>query len=92
MQTKTYVMGQVWDAQLGANIYTDATLAEASAGFPSLRPDSAEPPTEFEKAGAELDKKARALMDERPGATYQQAFEYTLAANPNLKKIYGGVK
>ncbi|MBU1222309.1 MAG: hypothetical protein KKA22_04020 [Gammaproteobacteria bacterium] len=45
---KTYVMGQVWDDELKANVYADdTTLKEALAGFPSLRSSDTSTPRQW---------------------------------------------
>jgi hypothetical protein len=87
---KTYVMDQVWDEELGANVYAErdpnATLKEALTGFASLRPASAK--SHAEPAGDTLDRAARLLMAKTPAMTYAQAFHAVLAVDPALKTRY----
>jgi len=72
-----------WDEGLGQNTCDKEPHSYA---------DDAQPPTEHQKAGAELDRLTKVLMEKRPGTTYRQAFGEVLAANPTLKAAYGGVR
>ncbi|MFH2080743.1 MAG: hypothetical protein ABIK08_04560 [Pseudomonadota bacterium] len=77
----------------------NATLKEALAGFPSLRPNAdAEPPKPDApgvvlvrtptEAGFELDMLARQRMTMMPGETYRQALHAVMQTNPDLKRLY----
>ncbi len=78
-------------------ITPDATLKEALAGFPSLRPnaDASTPDEPFallvrtpQEAGDALHQLARQRMTVFPSESYRQALQQTMQANPDLKNLY----
>jgi hypothetical protein len=82
---KTYIGGQHWDEELQMNV-------QYKKPRPRNYADDAKPATEYDKAGEELDRQAKAVMQKATGTSYQQAFKAVLEANPSLKAIYGGTK